>query len=82
MGVLTDNYFKWNNGTYKIVAYVVRTYSGDYDKAPDTVEYFINNKKTTKKRYQSYTKNLIKGDKGRTFSSIKWRSMNAPAAEL
>ncbi len=82
MGVLVDHYFKWSNGTYKIVASVQRTYSGDYDKAPDTVEYFINNKKTTKKRYQSYTKKLIKGDKGRTFSSIKWKSINTSATEL
>lgn len=82
MGILIDNYFKWNNGTYKVVAYAVRTYSGDYGKAPDTVEYFINNKKTTKKRYQSYTKKLIKGDKGRTFSNIKWKSIITSATEL
>lgn len=73
MGVLTDNYFKWSNGTYKIVASVVRIYSGDYGQAPDTVTYLINNKKTTKKKYQSYTKKLLKGDKGKAFSNIKWK---------
>lgn len=72
MGVLVDDYFKWSNGAYKVVASVQRTYSGDYDAAPDTVEYFINNKKTTKKSYQSYTKKLIKGAKGKDFSKIRF----------
>lgn len=73
MGILRDNYFKWSNGTYKLVASAVKTYSGDYDAVPDTIEYYINNKKTTMKRYQSYTKKLIKGDKGKNFSKIRWK---------
>lgn len=73
MGVLVDNYFKWSKGEYKVVAFAVRTYSGDYNVAPDKVEYYINNRKTSKKRYQSYTKKLIKGDKGKYFSKIKWK---------
>lgn len=73
MGTLMDHYFKWSNGTYKIVAYAVRTYSGDYDAAPDTIGYYINNKKTTKRKYQSYTRRLIRGDKGKSFSKIRWK---------
>lgn len=73
MGGLYDTYFKWSNGTYKVVAFVLRTYSGDYNATPDTVEYYINNKKTSKEKYQSYTKKLIKGDKGKSFSKIKWK---------
>lgn len=73
MGVLCNNYFKWSNGTYKLAAYAVRTYSGDYNTAPDTIEYYINSKKVSKERYQSYTKNLTKGDKGKSFSKIKWK---------
>mgnify|MGYP007081382541 CR=1 FL=1 len=50
MGVLCDNYFKWSNGTYKLAAYAVRTYSGDYNAAPDTIEYYINSKKSVERK--------------------------------
>lgn len=74
MGVLTDRYYKWGSGVYQLAAFAVKTYSGSYDKAPDSIKYYVKNKEVAQKRYQSYTGKLVEGSKGKKFSNMKWKN--------
>ena len=43
-----------------------------YDEKPVKVTYTVNDKKVTKAEYSAYVKKLIKGEKGKSFSKLKW----------
>ena len=75
MGYLSDYYYKQtSNGTYKLVAQVGKYYGNrSYDSKPIRTTYYINDKKTTKAKYSKYVKKLVKGEKGKSFSSLKWK---------
>lgn len=77
MGVLCDYYLKYSktSNKYKIVAYAQKDYGNrDYSSTPVSTTYYVNNKQTSKSKYQSYVKKLaVSGDKGIKFSSLKWK---------
>ncbi|MEE0421397.1 MAG: hypothetical protein UDG86_15295 [Lachnospiraceae bacterium] len=74
MGVLRDCYYKWKNGTYKLAALALKDYgTRSYSEKPVSTIYYINDKETTKLRYNTYIKRLIKKDSGKKFSGIKWK---------
>lgn len=75
MGHLFDCYYKQtSNGTYKLVALAGRYY-GNFSQGskPLRTSYYINNKETTKAKYSKYVKKLVKSEKGKSFSSLKWK---------
>mgnify|MGYP004560085197 CR=1 FL=1 len=74
MGYLADHYFKQSKKTYNLVADVGYEYKTfDYSKKPSYTTYAVNNKVVSKKTYTSYTKSLVKGEKGKSFKSLKWK---------
>ena len=77
MGVLYDYYMKYSSSShkYKIVAYAQKDYGNrDYDEKPISTTYYVNNKQTSKSKYQAYIKKLSnKKDTGIKFSSLKWK---------
>ncbi|MCB5473638.1 hypothetical protein LIQ13_02670 [Blautia luti] len=75
MGYLCDYYYKQSKtGVYKLVAQVGKDYgSRSYDSKPIKTTYYIGNKKTSKAKYSQYIKKMLKGEKGKNFSSLKWK---------
>ena len=73
-GVLCDYYYKYVKGTYKMAARAQKDYGNrSYDEKPVKVTYTVNDKKVTKAEYSAYVKKLIKGEKGKSFSKLKWK---------
>ena len=52
----------WNGG---------KTY--DYSKKPTKTTYAVKSKAVSKKQYTAYTKKVVKGEKGKSFKSLKWK---------
>ena len=74
MGVLCDYYYKYVKGTYKMAARAQKDYGNrSYDEKPVKITYTVNDKKVTKAEYSAYVKKLIKGEKGKSFSKLKWK---------
>ena len=77
MGVLYDYYMKYSSSShkYKIVAYAQKDYGNrSYDEKPISTTYHVNNKQTSKSKYQAYIKKLsAKKETGIRFSSLKWK---------
>lgn len=74
MGYLSDFYLKFNGKSYKWVAtasYEYKTY--DYSKRPSKTTYAVKSKAVSKKQYIAYTKKVVKGEKGKSFKSLKWK---------
>ena len=69
-----SNYYKYVKGTYKMAARAQKDYGNrSYDEKPVKVTYTVNDKKVTKAEYSAYVKKLIKGEKGKSFSKLKWK---------
>lgn len=78
MGYLCDYYKQSKTGVYKLVAQVGKDYgSRSYDYKPIKTTYYIGNKKTSKAKYSQYIKKMLKGEKGKNFSSLKWKRYNS-----
>ena len=74
MGSLCDYYLKYTNGKYKVVARAGYYYGNrSYSEKPITTGYHVNNKAVSKKSYTAYIKKITKGEKGKTFKSLKWK---------
>lgn len=77
MGTLFDSYLKFNkkSNKYKTVAYAEKYYGNrDYSEKPISTTYYVNNKQTSKSKYQAYIKKLsAKKETGIKFSSLKWK---------
>lgn len=75
MGVLCDFYLKPVKGVYKAVAYAKYDYgSRSYSQKPEKTTYYVNDKVVSKKSYTAYVKKIIKGENGKTFKSLKWKT--------
>ena len=74
MGVLCDYYWKSVKGVYRITAYAKYDYGRrSYSQKPEKTTYYVNNKVVSKKNYNAYIKRITKGEKGKTFKSLKWK---------
>ena len=60
-GYLTQAIYDYQNGNVS------------YDEKPVKITYTVNDKKVTKAEYSAYVKKLIKGEKGKSFSKLKWK---------
>lgn len=74
MGVLCDYYYKYVNGTYKLVACAEKDYGNrSYDEKPEQIIYTVKGQEVTKAEYSAYTKKIIKNESGKSFSKLKWK---------
>lgn len=74
MDVYNFEYYKFKGNKLIRKAYQLETvkWENGYDPVV-TYEYFINDKRTSKDKYEKYTKKLIKGDKAQFLSKINWK---------
>lgn len=74
MGTLCDYYLKYTRGSYERVANVQYDYGPrEYTEKPLCTTYFIKNKKVSRKQYVTYVRRLVKGEKGKSFKTLKWK---------
>lgn len=66
-------YFKLKGGKLVRKAHMLETSIYKSGKTESKYKYYVDGKKTTKKKYNSYVKKLLKGDKARYFSKMKWK---------
>ena len=73
-GYLTQAIYDYQNGNVRRVARAQKDYGNrSYDEKPVKITYTVNDKKVTKAEYSAYVKKLIKGEKGKSFSKLKWK---------
>ena len=69
-----DYYYKYVNGTYKLVARAEKDYGNrSYDEKPEQIIYTVKGQEVTKAEYSAYTKKIIKNESGKSFSKLKWK---------
>ncbi|MCI9597004.1 MAG: hypothetical protein HFE75_06870 [Firmicutes bacterium] len=70
MGHYYTEYFKFNKK--KLVKKAKQLEIIDQNNV-SSFQYYINGKRTTKKKYNVYVKKLTKGDKARSIANLKWK---------
>lgn len=66
-------YYKFNGKKFVKKAYMKETIKIKGGEPESMFKYFVEGKKVKKSKYQSYVKKLTKGDKGKSFSKLKWK---------